>query len=146
MLKKVLSLSLAVFMVMAINTTASAASSQYNHEHVSVGDIIHAETGNDVVIKVNEDQSFYTEPLRNSLLKAAAPCSHAQLEAYGSITAQSSSYNKSDSTYCYRTRTVQNARCVQCKKTGFRFYGSWTKHKHSYPLFSSTCKECGYEK
>ncbi|WP_143321096.1 hypothetical protein [Clostridium sp. HBUAS56010] len=146
MLKKILSLSLAALMVITINTTVFAASSQHIHEHVSVGDVIHSETGNDVVIKVNEDQSFYTAPLVNSLLKAADTCSHAQLEAYGSITAQSSSYNKSDSTYCYRTRTIQNARCVQCKKTGFRFYGSWTKHKHSYPLFSSTCKKCGYEK
>ncbi|MBE5986273.1 hypothetical protein BXY41_101344 [Lacrimispora xylanisolvens] len=146
MFKKIFSLSLAALMVISINTTVFASSSQHNHEPVSVGNVIHTETGNDVVIKVNEDQSFYTAPLINSLLKATETCSHTQLEAYGSVTAQSNSYNKSDSTYCYRIRTVQNARCVQCKKTGFKFYGSWTKYKHSYPLFSSTCKECGYEK
>ncbi|WP_313130875.1 hypothetical protein [Anaerocolumna sp.] len=131
---------------MAINTTAFAAPPQHNHEHISVGDVIHTETGNDVVIKINEDQSFYTAPLRNSLLRAADTCSHNQLEAYGSKTSTTSSYNKSDSTYCYKTRTLQNARCVQCKKTGFKIYGSWTDVKHSYPLFGSTCKKCGYKK
>lgn len=146
MFKKILSLFLAVLLIMAINTSAFAKESQYNPEQVSVGDIIHTESGNDVVIKVNEDQSFYTAPLEYSMLRAANTCSHSQLEAYGSISGQSVSYNKSDSTYCYKTRTVQNARCVQCKKTGFKFYGTWTKHKHSYPLLSSTCKECGYKK
>lgn len=146
MLKKILSLSLAAFIVMTINTAVFAASSQHSHEHVSVGNIIHTEAGDDVVIKVNDDQSFYTAPLTNSLFKTTGTCPHSQLQAYGSISAQSDSYNKSDSTYCYRTRTIQNARCVQCGKTGFKFYGSWKKHKHSYPLFSSTCKKCGYEK
>lgn len=146
MFKKIFLLSFSVLMVMSINTTVFASSSQHNHELVSVGNVIHTESGNDVVIKVNEDQSFYTAPLINSLSKATETCSHAQLEAYGSISAQSDSYNKSDSTYCYRTRTVQNARCVQCKRTGFKFYGSWTKYKHSYPLLSSKCKKCGYEK
>ncbi len=146
MFKKIFSLSLSALMVMSISTTVFASSSQHNHELVSVGNVIHTETGNDVVIKVNEDQSFYTAPLINSLLKATETCYHNQLEAYGSISAQSESYNKSDSTYCYRTRTVQNARCVQCKRTGFKFYGSWTKHKHSYPLLSNTCKTCSYKK
>lgn len=146
MLKKVLSLFLAVLMIMAINTSAFAAVSQHNHEHVSVGDVIPTDSGNDVVIKVNEDQSFYTAPLSYSMSRAANTCSHTQLEAYGSISGQSVSYNKSDSTYCYKTRTVQNARCVQCNKTGFKFYGTWTKHKHSYPLLGNTCKECGYKK
>ncbi|WP_124064967.1 hypothetical protein [Clostridium sp. E02] len=149
MLKKIVSLSLAVLMVLAMNTTAFAASPKqdhdHEHEHVSVGDFIHTETGSDVVIRVNEDQSFYTAPLRMSFINPR-DCSHTNLQSYGNPMGQTKSYNKSDSTYCYKYRTVKNARCLQCGKTGFKIYGSWEKHKHSYSLFSSKCKKCGYEK
>ena len=149
MLKKLVLFSLAVLMVLAMNTTAFAASPKHDHshdhEHVSVGDLIHTETGIDVVFRVNEDQSYYTKPLNRSFINPR-DCSHTNLQPYGNTLGSKQSYNKKNPTYCYWVKTLQYARCLDCRTVGIRIYGRGEEYKHSYPLFGNECKRCGYKR
>lgn len=145
MFKKLCSLSLVIFILLALNVTTFASPSNHTHEHVSIGDVIPNEKGAEIVIKVNQDESFYTMPLAYSLSRNQPPCAHSNLQTTGSYS-QKESYNGSSSTNCYRTRTVQTARCIRCGRSDFKLYGSWINYSHSYPLFSKQCKNCSYKK
>lgn len=119
-----------------------------NIDSVEVNDIIsNVNNEKEIVIKVNEDSSFITLPLELSLsYSSKAGCMHYNLIAYGLPEITKESHNKANSTYCYRERTVQYARCTDCGQSNFRVYGTWTEYKHSYGFLSNKCKECGYEK
>ena len=113
-------------------------------DSVNVNDIITTETGEEIVIAVLEDGRFITASLGTEFYAA---CSHNDIVGTGKMYRQTSSYNKSDSTYCYKYRDYEEARCARCGKTGFKIYDkTWTNVKHKYKLFGSTCTECGYQK
>lgn len=144
-MKKIFTLVLVLLMFGCLNTITFAAIIQEN-ETVTVGDIIHSKTGDDVIIKINSDRTFYTVPLSNLLEKAGPSCSHTSIKGYGNKYTESVSYNKKNATYCYKTRTWQKGSCLKCNKKDFKIYGEWKSHKHSYPFLGKTCKECSYKK
>lgn len=112
---------------------------------VKVNDIIMTDSGREVVIDVLEDGRFITAPL--SAETNAPACEHTDLIGTGKKVRETSSYNKTDSTYCYKYRDYEEARCARCGKTGFKIYDAgWTNVKHTYKLLGSTCTKCGYKK
>lgn len=100
----------------------------------------------EIVIRVEEDGSFVTSLLSQERAVNPNQCQHTNLEMYGKPKGTTQSHNKQDPDNCYKTRTVQEARCLTCNRTGLKVYSSWEEHPHNYPLFSNKCKKCGYTK
>lgn len=114
-------------------------------DSVSVNDIIITETGEEIVIAVLEDGRFITAPLGAETFEA---CNHTDIVGTGQIYRQTSSYNKTDSKYCYKYKDYEAANCARCGKTGFKIWQTteWIDKEHTYKLFGSTCTKCGYQK
>lgn len=112
---------------------------------VSVNDIIVTEMGEEIVIAVLEDGRFITAPLGTETYTA---CNHTDIVGTGQIYRQTSSYNKTDSKYCYKYRDYETAVCARCGKTGFKIWQTtkWINKEHTYKLFGITCTKCGYQK
>lgn len=138
----VLALLISLFAVTAMPVSASGLGID---DEIKVNDIIDGEEGKEVVIKVLNDGRFITVPFDEAVMMAA--CNHTSIVGTGTKHKVTSSYNKTDSTYCYKYRYYEDAVCARCGKTGFKIYDStWTKVKHKYKLFGKTCTVCGYEK
>ncbi len=113
---------------------------------VHVDDVIDGADGKEIVVSILEDGRFVTIPA-NGISEFANPCTHTNIMGTGRKVQETSSYNKTDATYCYKYRFYEEARCAQCGKTGFKIYDkTWTKVKHKYKLFGDTCTVCGYKK
>lgn len=131
----------AVTPVFASETTIEAT----NSFEVSVNDIIDGVDGKEKVVFVFDDGRYATIPLKDT--EVFATCPHTNIVGMGTKHKETSSYNKSDSTYCYKYRYYEDARCAQCGKKGYKIYDkSWTKVKHKYKIFGDTCTVCGYVK
>lgn len=112
---------------------------------VNVNDVVDGVDGKEKVVFVFDDGRYVTIPLEDTEVFAA--CSHTNIVGMGTKHKETSSYNKTDSTYCYKYRYYEDARCAQCGKQGYKIYDkSWTKVKHKYKLFGDTCTVCGYVK
>lgn len=138
-------------LVTALATTAagpvfaSEVTEATNSFEVSVNDIIDGVDGKEKVISVFNDGRYVTTSLKDT--EVFATCPHTNIVGMGTKHQVTSSYNKSDSTYCYKYRYYEDARCAQCGKQGYKIYDkSWTKVKHKYKLFGDTCTVCGYVK
>lgn len=112
---------------------------------ININDIIEGEEGEEVVISILDDGRFVTAPLT---VQSYAACDHTNIVGTGTMHRVTSSYNKSDSTYCYKYRDYEDAKCAKCGKAGYKIYDkTWTDVKHKYKsIFSSVCTVCGYEK
>lgn len=139
--KIIFAASLATCLV--LGTTAFAA--DIVKADININDIIEGEEGDEVVISILDDGRFVTVPLT---LEPYAACDHTTIVGTGVMHRVTSSYNKSDSTYCYKYRDYEDAKCAKCGKTGYKIYDkTWTDVKHKYKsIFSSVCTVCGYEK
>lgn len=135
-----LTLCLCMIFLLGINVFAHEA----DDSTVKVNDIIEGDNGEDVVISILDDGRFVTAPLG---AETYAACQHTNIVGLGTKHQVTSSYNKENSTYCYKYRFYEDARCAQCGKTGYKIYDkTWTKVKHKYKLFGDTCTVCGYVK
>lgn len=135
--------STAITPVFASETTVEANSSF--QVSVNVNDVINETDGKEKVVFVFDDGRYVTIPLEDK--EVFATCPHTNIIGMGTKHKVTSSYNKSDSTYCYKYRYYEDARCAQCGKQGYKIYDkSWTKVKHKYKLFGDTCTVCGYVK
>lgn len=146
MFKKLLSMVLAAIMLMGMGTTAFASTSM-NLENEHVGDTITYESQDYTVYQQNDDGTAYA--FSTNAHAAYAACQHRALEPinpspYPPLTFSYPSTKTAD--YCYKQRTVQDARCISCKQTGFKIFGTWKEVAHDYPLFGSVCKKCDYKK
>lgn len=148
-MKKVLfMMSLSIFLVSATAIPAFASSHLFNHFETNVnktGDIIDGPNGKEVVVSSLEDGRFITILFDD--VTTLDVCSHTNIIGTGVKHQVKSSYNKTDSTYCYKYRYYEDGICGQCGKTGFKIYDrTWTNVKHKYKLFGDTCTVCGYVK
>lgn len=142
-MKRVLNIMVLSFCMIFI-LAISAFAYEVEENNVKVNDIIEGDNGAEIVITILEDGRFVTAPLT---LELRAACAHTNIMGTGSKHKVSSSYNKSDSTYCYKYRYYEDARCANCGKSGFKIYDkSWTKVKHKYKLLGDTCTVCDYKK
>lgn len=138
---------LGLFTSVIFGLSVLAAPDNYAPEIPIFNEVFLNEDGTkEVVIGVNEDGSFVTEIM--DAAKAVNPndCRHTSIETYGQPKGESKSYNKQYSDKCYKTRTVMDARCLICGRTGLKSYSAWSDKGHKYPLFSSTCEKCNYKK
>ncbi len=112
---------------------------------VAVNDIIDGVDGKERVVSSFDDGRYATVSLKDAVNPSTCP--HTEIMGMGKKYQQKVSFNKSDSTYCYKYRYWEEGRCVRCGKQGFKIYdASWTNVKHKYKLFGNTCTECGYVK
>lgn len=133
---------LSIFSTLLLSGTVFAQNINLNH--INVNDVIsNFNNEKEIVVKINEDGSFVTIPLNESNLYAN--CSHFNSTTYGPITTTKESYNKNNSTYCYRLKESQRIKCLDCGQF-ISTLNTWTDYKHSYGFLSNKCKECGYEK
>ena len=139
--KIIIAASCAAYLV--LGTTAFAA--DMPESDININDIIEGEEGEELVISILDDGRFVTTPLT---VQSYAAFDHSIIVGTGTMHRVTSSYNKSDSTYCYKYRDYEDARCAKCGKTGYKIYDkTWTDVKHKYKnIFSRVCTVCGYEK
>lgn len=137
-------LSMVIAASFMVGTTAFAQ--EITETNVAVNDIIHTENGEEIVVSILDDGRFVTAPLELGI-EPYAECSHSTIIGTGEYFSVSESYDKGNSTYCYKFREDERAKCARCGKTGFTICGKgWTDVKHKYKLFGKTCTRCGYEK
>lgn len=147
MLKKLLSASLATVMMVGVTASAYALPLEHGsiqHEHVQVGDIIESQGSSQVVISVNDD-SFITEQMLTFYKVDPSKCEHRFITPDGMPGIEEQKI-KGDSTYCYKTRGIQQMRCDDCHRRFTQHDKTWKKHKHSYGFLGSECKKCGHKK
>lgn len=117
-----------------------AAESNYK-----INEIINEDGVAEIVIRVLENGEYITIPFQSQDVAStkASTCQHMNLSAYNSYK-QTREADTDD--MCYKVRVVSESKCINCGKTGFKHYGTWTQKPHDYPLFGKTCKTCGKSK
>lgn len=141
-----ITLILAFTLASTMAASAFAATPTPNTDSsVRVNDVIESSNGKEVVVYVFNDGRFATIPLED--VSTFASCSHTSIIGMGTKHKEVINYNKTNSTYCYKYKYYEDARCAQCGKTGYKIYDkSWTNVEHKYKLFGKTCTVCGYQK
>lgn len=126
-----------VVVLTLFNMVGVYASGSSTHE-VDINEVFQAEDGtNEMVIRINEDGSYVTQP--EGMTSVRASCRHTNLSAYKSYKET----KKSDvSSKCFMIRTVSESKCMSCGRRGFKNYGIWTYRAHDYSLLGK-CKTCG---
>lgn len=137
-------LVLSMMSAMFFSTDTMAKETGVGEDNIRIGDVINNNNDKkDVVIRINDDNSFVTSIPENLLLRATTACSHTNLSVTSSYTEREWLNTAS---FCYRLRNIDNAKCGKCGKIGFKSYGKWEKYTHKYPFLSSKCSICGYKK
>ena len=96
---------------------------------------------NEILYRVNKDGSFVT--VEKNLISTTAACTHKNLEAISAGTIKTRKIYTAQ--YCYAARRVQDARCINCGKTGFKIYGPDEMYPHLFNA-NGTCTRCAYSK
>mgnify|MGYP004534559303 FL=1 len=117
-------------------------------EVITSGNIYVTETvAKERVVRVNEDESFVTEPVEEiSSYVTNAPCEHPAryLEAVGK---KMDFQTVGTAGTCYKERLIISNKCNKCQRRGIKTYSPWVRcSKHRYPLLKKTCSICGYKK
>lgn len=120
-------------------------------ERIKTGEKFLDSNGNiEQVIRVNKDGSFITEELeisRNTIMSRNERCSHPTQSLVALVDLGDEIKHKKTASCCYKYRSVTKYRCKKCGNSSIKQFGAWHEHKkHSYPLFSKKCKECGFKK
>lgn len=117
-------------------------------ESVKVGkSFINADGYTEEVIRINSDGSYITTVFDQNINKNnRLSCVHPAASLVAVSNLANDTKTVATSSCCYRYRSVTKCRCKKCGAT-IKTYGAWKIHKsHNFPLFSKTCKTCGYKK